>query len=1255
MTATYPTNPTVEMLIGSSWVDITGDCRLGNADSGGGISIARGVPNEGANAEPTALNFTLNNGVSKAPASAGQTGVYSPNNPSGPWFDQLGRNQRVRVGVDRQIDTFSRTLVGDVGNTPDRTVNGDVIPGEEWHITGPAADVTLDGSQLIFAANGGGATRFVSFGNFGDCDIKTRMQVSSRDTEMGIQARVSRSDLPAPVGTTQTFDDGVAGWVSLQGPLVQDTAIKHAGVGSCQLTVTGSPTSAAIAPVVGPTTMWKGPSWTGYKAIPGATYRNRMWVRASIAGTFRQGFSWYDEDGATFRGSAATVDTVVLANTWTLVEMTAIANQDAGYIRPTIQLIGSPPAGTLVWIDQVGVSAVSNLQWYSANFVPGATDQVKFGKVSPGTSRSVATNWTQQLVVNTWYWMRVQMTTQRMRMKMWKDGDPEPTAWYWRYFDDQTINEAAVPQVGEIGLFAGSGTGIVKFDSFQVDIWRAHAEISELPPRWDLSRNDKWVPIAARGILRRLGQGRKDLKSAVSLHLNSYSGLSKGWWPLEDDTGESAGNNVAGGTLGLIQGLSFGTPDLTGTFRLPGVSGYAELASDTSSFSANAIPHTSSGKETYLWFMRLPNLPASEVTVATLTSTGTVRTWKINVQAGGALRVIGTDRSNTTIVDNTVAAWNGNPDLPTGCWLACTLYLFQNGGNVDWALNHHRPGSDTFWTNNGSVAATVGAFTGISFKGSSVLTAAGNFQFTQVMQYAGDLPFVDYDFERAAVAYDGELATSRFIRLCNNAGISNTTTGYSGTSTPMGYQLPAKLVDLLEDCAKVENGILMESRDDFELCLVTRDSLWDRYTHSLDIDQGHLSMPLEPTNDDQQTRNDVTVSRPSGGFRRSIQDTGPLNVNPPETDLDGVGTYDEQTEVNFSTDAFCQSLADFRRARGTLPEPRYPSMHADLTATAYRTAPALAAAILAIDSGDSITLTNPEADYAPREQLVVSYTETLDQMDWDLVFTTLPGTVYRVGVMGYTTRIDSISNYTQASFVSGTDTKLKSTLTGTGHPWVTILASEVSFPFEIEVGGVRLTVKMVGDVLNSNPGFEDGTTNGWVVTSANVTIGRDRFDPKRGVYCGRVQSVAAGTDGCIQDPTTRSVVLPAVDYLVSGWIKTEVAATDLRLAVDWYQANNTTLISTSLPTPITTTANAWTWYSAVVTSPALSAFAALKSRNVFAGASRMWVDDLRIMPVSSYAADPQTLTVTQQPTNNVIRTIPAGKQIRLAQPWRPAW
>lgn len=1245
--STTPIRPIIEMLIGDSWVDITGDCRVGSADSGGGLEITRGVPNEGATAEPTQFNFTLNN----------IDGKYSPLNPNGPYFGQLGRNQRVRLGLDRRVDSFTRTSGDDWGTLPAQpNPDGTTTPGEMWRYLSPPTFFDTTGTAATIIGSAG--TKIATFSKpYGDVDIKARMRVSTRDTEFGLVARMKKYRYDDPAAATADFDDGIGGWVSIGGhTLNHDTSIKHAGAGSLRMTVVGSPATASAG-----TNFLQGSQMYG-PVVPGDATHLRMWCRVSAALTVRCQIDWFREDltslGATF------TDLALAANTWTSIVHTNTAVQDAYYARPVAILQGSPPTSTNMWIDQVEMQNTSTTGRYSTYIAPGAIDQIRIGKVWPGTfdlpagSTTFFSDLPAQVIVNTWYWMRTQIAGQRIRTKFWLDGTEEPTAWNRTHYDDALTSQVDIGATGEVGFISKDGTALMSVDDLQVDQWRAHTEISQLPPRWDLSRSDRWVPIESRGILRRLGQGRKSLRSAVSLHLEGYTGSSFGWWPLESDTGDRAGNNIEGGNPATISGLTFSTPDFTGNAALPGVSGYADLEADTALFSGQVKPHVPvDGKQTFLWFMRIPNLLASEQNICTIYSSGTVRTWKFNVRADGGIHVIGIDNIGTSIVDQTATMWNGNPAFPTGCWIACTLYMKTVGGNVEWAFNHHRPGDDSFFTTNNVYAGSVGVFNLIQFRSNAVITAAGDLRITQVMHYRGDLPFVTSAFSQAAVAYDGETATTRHLRLCSDAQIPAAVVGDTFYSpTPMGPQAPDKLLVLLEEGALAEDGFLLEQRDDWGLDLVARVSLWNRRRHPLSIEAGHLSPPLEPEMDDQITRNDVTVNRPDGGFGRSIQTEGPLNVNPPETDLQGVGTYDEQVDINYGTDTLCQSAADWRRSKGTLLEPRYPAIRTDLTARAYQDDAALAAAVMSMDIGSVIDLHNPEADYLVREQQVQAYVDRIDDWyDWDITWTAVPADTRRVGVVNYTTRVDTESNKTTIAFVvNGTNNVLTCQNLGVGYPWVTLTEQPTAFPFEVEVAGVVLRVLATGTVLNKNPGAEIDTS-GWSPTSANALIFRDRYDPQVGVGNFRVRATVAGTDGMVTAAADQFPVTVGASYHLSGWVSSDFTQTDFRFVVDWYTAASA-FISTSANAAATPPNTAWNFVEATVTAPATAAFGRLRTRAVYAAPlQRVWYDDVRAIPVATTTPDPQTLTVDPVPVNGIYKTIPVGSPIRLIDHCRVGW
>jgi hypothetical protein len=85
--------------------------------------------------------------------------------------------------------------------------------------------------------------------------------------------------------------------------------------------------------------------------------------------------------------------------------------------------------------------------------------------------------------------------------------------------------------------------------------------------------------------------------------------------------------------------------------------------------------------------------------------------------------------------------------------------------------------------------------------------------------------------------------------------------------------------------------------------------------------------PLEPVDDDQVTRNDVTATRREGGSDRYTVDTGPLSTQDPP---DGVGRYETDVTVNPETDGFLEGIAAWVANIGTLDRARWPSVTVNL-------------------------------------------------------------------------------------------------------------------------------------------------------------------------------------------------------------------------------------------------------------------------------------------------------------------------------------
>src|SRR5664279_4787669 len=103
----------VELLINGNWVDVSGDVY-----SRDDIHVQRGGTDEASTVAPASMSVTLDN----------RTYKYSPRNPTGPYFGQIGRNSKIRHWVKNgQVRLLLRG--GDQYQTPDSvglSITGDI-------------------------------------------------------------------------------------------------------------------------------------------------------------------------------------------------------------------------------------------------------------------------------------------------------------------------------------------------------------------------------------------------------------------------------------------------------------------------------------------------------------------------------------------------------------------------------------------------------------------------------------------------------------------------------------------------------------------------------------------------------------------------------------------------------------------------------------------------------------------------------------------------------------------------------------------------------------------------------------------------------------------------------------------------------------------------------------------------------------------------------------------------------------------------
>lgn len=259
---------------------------------------------------------------------------------------------------------------------------------------------------------------------------------------------------------------------------------------------------------------------------------------------------------------------------------------------------------------------------------------------------------------------------------------------------------------------------------------------------------------------------------------------------------------------------------------------------------------------------------------------------------------------------------------------------------------------------------------------------------------------------------------------------------------PMGPQRIDTIIANLQDCANTDRGRFYE--DPNGLVLRTISNLYNQAA-TMAIASTDLAFPPEPTDDDLQTINDVTVSRPTGGSARY---TNAAHVA-------DHGRWDTSVEANVSIDDWLQHIAAWLVHLGTVDEMRWPRIDLKLHGK-----PGLINTWLAVALGDRLTISHdltqlPGVDI---DLLVEGWAEHIDQTEWNVTLNCVPASPYDVAVFD-TARFDADDSVTSGSFVAGTGTSL--TVVSAGRLWVNSTDHASEFPFHIKVSGVVLNVTAI--------------------------------------------------------------------------------------------------------------------------------------------------------------------------------------------------
>lgn len=566
---------------------------------------------------------------------------------------------------------------------------------------------------------------------------------------------------------------------------------------------------------------------------------------------------------------------------------------------------------------------------------------------------------------------------------------------------------------GYVGVRSGVATGntntkpvVYSYDNFEVRSLRASMEFASLKPRWDESHRIKWVEAEASGIFRRLTRGNQPLKTAIRRYVErtaaDYDLLA--YWALDDDKNAETARLTAGQgddavfTNQLIGFSSVSAARVCGRGDLGPWLRPAALCQATAAFLMGV---GSAGGSVTSWtthaVLAFDGLYTSSavaidsITVQVQTAVynlGNPDVWFVNFTSDTGELVLGTSDLTTSTV-SAGALFDGNPHL-------VTLRVAQDGADCDMSVyvDGTLMGSvtQTTLTNtrpNLVVFASIG--------GESRRRSLGHFPV-----YEGDGPPLN-DLLDAMLGHAGETAGRRLERLCSQEGIAFMAYGDLDETAAMGPQGPETIMTLLGECADADQGLLFESRGHLGVAFRTRRSLYNQDTMlALDYSAQQVKPPLAPAADDKATVNVVTAKRKDGGEYTDTQTTGPLNVNNPWDDPDGVGVYDDQITVLVQHDEQLGDVAGWRRNLGTTPEERYAGLTVDLKAEAVAGDDELGVAVLSVGVGDRLVIESLTAAdiYDPIDQLVLGTTETfLDQTQHAVTFNTVPASPYRVFVL----------------------------------------------------------------------------------------------------------------------------------------------------------------------------------------------------------------------------------------------------------------
>lgn len=742
------------------------------------------------------------------------------------------------------------------------------------------------------------------------------------------------------------------------------------------------------------------------------------------------------------------------------------------FMLPLVSVTGAPVAAVVILRDYGGTSHVYAAAAVQPNgsIVLQIHDAFDDSAIVPDTTIAGLTYSASQPLM-----FRVQAEGDTYRAKIWAATATEPFGWHVSGHSTAYPTGGAVSVEGWVQL-GNTNTPPVVFsiDNLSVRSPRFFGEVGSWPQRWDTSGTDVYVPIEGSGITRRLSQGAAVLPSALYQALTTLAPPPVAYWPGEDGkyAGSIASAVPGAQSMAIVGQTDFAQfSDIAASFPLPTLK--------TGMWVGNVPAYVSTGATQVRFVLGMSSAVANGILMEVYT-TGSVGYWTFGFGSTAPFDPVltGYGSKGGTAVD-THQYFGDDHTVPQ----MVSLEFTESGGTIN--VGHRVVPVTGIDSGVGTypVSGTFGVVTRVVVNpnGDVPGNSVGHIN---VRNTVTDLS----EFASQVSANNTEPALYRMERIGPDNGITVEHVGLDYTTTPMGYQRPLSVLGTIEDCAAADLGLLFEPKGALGVAYRSRVSLYNNSPSlTLDYTAGQLAPPLEPVDDDQQTRNDITVTRADGASSRTQLLTGRMSVQ--DASAGGVGRYDVSYTANLATDPLTADLAGWLLNLGTVDEPRYPVVSVNL-ANPNVVAAGVQQQVLDLSMGDVLAITNPKTGQTPDiiKQLVVGYTETINVFRHTIQFNCVPESPYEVA------GLDFVPPYFMAgdalSLVSGVSSSATSLSVNVGAtPWVTGAAS-----IPVVAAGETMTVTNITGVSSPQTWTVTRSTNGVVKSqSAGTGIALERY------------------------------------------------------------------------------------------------------------------------------------------------------------------